>query len=223
MHLKVLITLFQKIIWFIAVWATIHEILAIKISKKMPTPQKFNKILRLQTLNISELANHSIINNTIFWKCVTRPFRYIYVTCRVRVLPEVSTKLQKMHFFRQFKDHNSGREHGNYTNDPILFIYFFRSDCLYCSFLNLKILKINFYVVPHLVHSGLKNTTIFGQKLLIRTAHHTFLEGRHPEVTKNLYYVLSIRRSQIPIFLGTSSWTIWNICFLFCALKLHEF
>ena len=52
------------------------------------------------------------------------------------------------------------------------------------------------------------NTSIFSHKLPIQTAHHTFLESRHPEVTKNLYYVLSTRRSQIPIFLGSSSWTI---------------
>ena len=36
----------------------------------------------------------------------------------------------------------------------------------------------------------------FGQKLPIRTAHHTFLESRHPEVTKNSYYVLSREGSQ---------------------------
>ena len=35
------------------------------------------------------------------------------------LLAEVSTKFQKMHFFRQFKNHNSGREHRNQTNDPI--------------------------------------------------------------------------------------------------------
>ena len=45
MHLKVLITLFQEMLWLIGVWATVHEILAIKISKKMLTQQKFNKIL----------------------------------------------------------------------------------------------------------------------------------------------------------------------------------
>ena len=33
-HVKVLITLFQKMIWFVGVWATVHEILVIKISKK---------------------------------------------------------------------------------------------------------------------------------------------------------------------------------------------
>ena len=27
--------------------------------------------------------------------------------------------MQKIYFFRQFKDHNSGRKHGNKTNDPI--------------------------------------------------------------------------------------------------------
>ena len=101
--------------------------------------------------------------------------------------------------------------HGNQTNDLIFFIYFFRSNCLKYLFLNLKIFKIHFRVVPHLVHSGLQNTSIFHQKLPIQTAHHTFLESRHPEVTKNLYYVLPTRGSQIPIFLGSSSWTIIHV------------
>ena len=34
MDLKVFITVFQKMIWFRGVWATVHEIFAIKISKK---------------------------------------------------------------------------------------------------------------------------------------------------------------------------------------------
>ena len=34
-HLKVLITLFQKMVWFKGVWATVQELLAIKILKKM--------------------------------------------------------------------------------------------------------------------------------------------------------------------------------------------
>ena len=36
--------------------------------------------------------------------------------------------------------------------------------------------------------------------LPIQTAHHTFLESRHSEITKNLYYGLSTYRSQIAIF-----------------------
>ena len=31
------------------------------------------------------------------------------------------------------------------------------------------------------------HTTIFAQKLPIWTAHHIFLESRHPEATENLY------------------------------------
>ena len=48
-------------------------------------------------------------------------FRSIYINCfnRLRFLVEVSTKLQKMHFFGQFKDYNSGRKHGNQTNNAI--------------------------------------------------------------------------------------------------------
>ena len=36
----------------------------------------------------------------------------------------------------------------------------------------------------------------FGQKLPIRTAHHTFIELRHPEVTKNPYFVLCPEEGQ---------------------------
>ena len=36
----------------------------------------------------------------------------------------------------------------------------------------------------------------FGQKLPIWTAHHAFLESRHPKVTKNPYYVSSLKGSQ---------------------------
>ena len=36
----------------------------------------------------------------------------------------------------------------------------------------------------------------FGQKLPIRTARHTFLKRRHPEITKNPYHVLPPEGSQ---------------------------
>ena len=58
MDLKVLITVFQKMVWFKGVRATVHEILAIKIPKTMLTQQKFNKTLRFQTLISSK---HQII------------------------------------------------------------------------------------------------------------------------------------------------------------------
>ena len=60
-------------------------------------------------------------NLIIFWKTVIRTFRLIYVNCfnRLRFLAEANIKLQKMYFFGQFKDYNSERKHGNWTNDPI--------------------------------------------------------------------------------------------------------
>ena len=62
-------------------------------------------------------------------------------------------------------------------------------------------------MISPLFHSGLWNTSICDQKLLISAAHHTFLESGHPEITKNLYHALSTYQRQIPIFLGSSSWT----------------
>ena len=79
-------------------------------------------------------------------------------------------------------------------------MYFVHSNCLQYSFLNLEILEIQFHMFPFLVHSGLYNTLAFGQKLPIQTALHNLLGSTHPEVTEDLYYVLSTRRSQISDF-----------------------
>ena len=51
----------------------------------------------------------------------------------------------------------------------------------------------------------------FLQKLLIWTAHQTFPESRHPEVTKNLYYVLFTRWSKIPIFQDPAHGLYWRL------------
>ena len=72
---------------------------------------------------IFEKVSHCIINNTIFWKCIMRSFRWMYANCfnRLGFSAEVSTKLQKkMHFFRQFKGHNSSRKYENWTNKPMI-------------------------------------------------------------------------------------------------------
>ena len=53
-HPKVLTTLFQKMIWFIGVWATLYEILETKISKNMLTQQKFYKVIWFQTPNLQK-------------------------------------------------------------------------------------------------------------------------------------------------------------------------
>ena len=50
-----------------------------------------------------------------------------------------------MHFFWQFKDHNSGSKKNKL---PLFFIYFLSSSCFWYSFLYLKIVKINFHRSP---------------------------------------------------------------------------
>ena len=178
----------------------------------MLNKQKFFKNSSNSNTHISETVSHSITNNTNFWKRITRPFRCLYVNCfnQLRFLAEVSTELQKMHFLDNWR--TITQEGSMETRQMTLF---FSS-----TFSNLFVIFISEFEnaqnsfscgPPPLVHSGLRNTSIFGQQLPIQTAHHTFLESRHPEVTKNLYYVLCSGWSQIPIFLGSSSWTIYFI------------
>ena len=82
--------------------------------------------------NILWTVAQTPINHVIFWKSVMRNFRCICVNCfnGLRFLADkVSTKLQKLHFFGQFKDHNS-KEVWKLDKRPHFFIYFFRSNCL---------------------------------------------------------------------------------------------
>ena len=60
MHLKALITLFQKYL---------------KNIKKDAESAEIYQSSSTSNSNISGTVTHSIINNTIFWKYVTRPFR----------------------------------------------------------------------------------------------------------------------------------------------------
>ena len=124
------------------------------------------------------------INNIIFSKTVKRSFRCIYVNClnRLRFLAEVSTKLQNMHFFGQYKDNSSGRKHGNVTP-------FFSFSFSALKFYIWKWSKF-FSCGPLLDLFWSAKYLNFGQRLPIQTAHHTLLESSHPEVTKYPCYVL---------------------------------
>ena len=68
--------------------------------KSLLTQQKFLKNSLISSTHTFETLSRSIINNTNFCKCVTRPFRCMHVNCfnQLRYLADVSTKLQKMHF-----------------------------------------------------------------------------------------------------------------------------
>ena len=81
-----------------------HEILTIKISKNANSAEiKENP----STSNpyISKIVCQSIINNTIFWKHVTRPFRCMYINCfnRLILLLQSAQICKKMHFFDNFR------------------------------------------------------------------------------------------------------------------------
>ena len=80
--------------------------------------------------NISRTVAQNSINHSLFWKSVMRTFRCIYVNWfnRIRFLAEVSTKLQVIQLFRQFKDHRNGKwKLGKW---PHFFHLFFRSNYL---------------------------------------------------------------------------------------------
>ena len=141
--------------------------------------------------------SHCTINITIFWKCLTRPFRCNNL--RTMTQEENIETRQMTSFFSS-------------------------------TFSALTLHKIHFWIWKYLKFILkwsplwyiliLKIPQFFGGNLLIRTAHHNFLVSRHPEVTKNLYYVLSTHQRQIPSFLGCSLWAIDFVLILFPCL-LH--
>ena len=103
---KHLVMRFRKMFLFTMLWLHVLKILYF---------YWVSIIFDILIANISWTVAHTRINHIIFWKTAMKIFRSIYVNCfnRFTVLAEVSTKLQKMHVFGQFKDYNSGRNHGN--------------------------------------------------------------------------------------------------------------
>ena len=94
--LEVFNTLFQKMLWFIGAWVTVHEIFAIKISKKMLTQQKFNKILQ----NTSEIVSQNQIPT--FWLKLQgrkRFTRKIYMYYKKKNLKQTRPSLCMSHAF----------------------------------------------------------------------------------------------------------------------------
>ena len=84
--------------------------------------------------------------NTIFWKSMMRSFRWIEINCfnKFRFLAEVSTNLQKKHYFGQFEDHNSRTKKENQTDDPIFSFIFWALTISNFHFCILKLAKFIF-------------------------------------------------------------------------------
>ena len=121
----------------------------------------------------------------------------MYVNClnRLRIIPEFSTKLQKMHFLANLRiiTQEGNMETWQMTS------FFSSTFCIHFWFWKYW---NSFSSDPPLLYYGLQNTSTFEQKLPIWTACLTSLESRHPEATKNLYCISSTHQSQITIFLG---------------------
>ena len=117
---------------------------------------------------------------SIFRKSMMRCSRCLWRSCfnRFRFLAELSTNLQKMHYFGQFKDQLK-KEKRELDRWPHFFIHFLSTNCLRYSFLCLKIVKIHFHGVLLLVCSGLQNTWI----LEVKAARSEFCPVRFRKYT----------------------------------------
>ena len=113
MHPKGLVTHFQKMILFIILWRTVSEILKASSQQILLNYCWVSIFFDILIANISWTVAQTPVNHINFWKSVMRTFRCIYTSCfnRLRFLAESSTKLQKMNFFGQFKDHKFARKH----------------------------------------------------------------------------------------------------------------
>ena len=126
----------------------------------------------------------------------------IFQICRFRFLPDVTTKWQlKCTFFDNLR--TITKEVNMETRQMTPFVSSIFSALTVCNihFLNWKYSKFIFMwsILVCKIPQFLAKSYRFV---------YTFLESRHSEVTENLHYVLSIRQSQISIFLSSSSWTI---------------
>ena len=76
---------------------------------------------------------------------------YLHIKCfgSLRFLWDICLKMKKMHYFCQFKDHNSGRKYGNLTNDPnfsssfwALSVYHILCNCKFSFIWSILVCKI---------------------------------------------------------------------------------
>ena len=143
------------------------------------------------TTNISWTVGQTPINYIIFWKSVIRTFRCIHVKFfnRLRFLDEVyckkCTSLNNLRTITQ-EGNMEAREMTPFFSSPFSALTVCNSHfCIskYSKFIFMW--SILFCRTPK-----------FRQTLPIGTAYYSFLETKHPEFTKNSYYVLSLEGSQ---------------------------
>ena len=123
---------------------------------------------------------------------------YVYSFNRFKFLAEVSTKLQKMHIFRNLR--TITQEKNMETTQMISFSSSTFSALFVTFIFVFENSQNSFSCGPHFGPFWSTKYLNLRQKLSILTAYHTFLESRHLEAKKNPYCI----QAQ---YIGTSSWT----------------
>ena len=126
-----------------------------------------------------------------------------------------------MSFFGHFKNHNSRRNIETRQMTPFFSSTFY---ALFVTFIFIFGNSQNSFScgVPFGQFWSVKYLN-FGQKLPVQPTYHTFLESRHPEVTKNLYYALSPEWSQKKVSATTFTDTfVFFGCQIFVITKLSK-
>ena len=101
----------------------------------------------------------------------------------------IGIKLQKENNFWQFKRHTSRKSHANWTSDPIFFVYFFSSICLWNYFLYMKIDKFIFMCRPRSPFWSVKYLN-FRQKLKTLWGYWKFILCFVPRMEPKKIYQL---------------------------------
>ena len=81
MHLKGLVTHFQKLMLFIMLWLTVSVVWVFEVVEFLRNFWWVSIFFNILIAKISWTAVQTPINHSIFWKSVMRTFRCIYVNC----------------------------------------------------------------------------------------------------------------------------------------------
>ena len=121
-----------------------------------------------------------------------RTFRCVYRNCYRRLMFELISYLldistNKSIIFYNFRTPNLGKKHRNQTNNNIFFNNILSSKYLTFIFI-LGNTQNSFSCGWNSGSFWSAKYLNLGQKLTICAVHHTFLEERHPEDTKNPFF-----------------------------------
>ena len=196
MHLKSLIMHFPKLALFIMLWLTVSEVWVFEVEEFLRNFSWVRIFFDILIANISWAGARTPINHSIFWKSLMWTFRCIPVNCfNNLVFGWGQHKIVKSTFLDNLQIMTQVGNMETRKMTPIFSSTFSTLTVCNIFFLFENSQNLFWCGAPFGTFWSVKYLN-FGQKLLIWTIHHTFLESRHPEVTKNPYYVLPLEWSQ---------------------------